>query len=84
MMFDTFGLLGIVDLVLATVTALLARALAALAIRHVCWRNVTFSALLQPHVPDRRRSRAFSAFDFILAGHAVAQPRRWRCGSVLP
>ena len=64
--FAAFGLRGLVDLVLATVTALPA-ALAAL----VCYGvgtsvgNITFSSVIQAHVPDNLRGRVFSAFDLI-------------------
>src|SRR5712692_8218448 len=64
--FAAFGLRGLVDLVLATVTALPA-ALGAL----VCYGigtstgNVAFSTVIQSHVPDRMRGRVFSAFDLI-------------------
>ena len=64
--FAAFGLRSLVDLVLATVTALPA-ALGAL----VCYGigtstgNVTFSTVIQSHVPDRLRGRVFSAFDLI-------------------
>jgi len=64
--FSAFGLRGLVDLVLATVTALPA-ALAAL----VCYGvgtsvgNITFSSVIQAHVPDNLRGRVFSAFDLI-------------------
>jgi MFS family permease len=64
--FAAFGLRGVVDLVLARVTALPA-ALGAL----VCYGigtsagNVTFSTVIQSHVPDRLRGRVFSAFDLI-------------------
>jgi len=62
--FAAFGLRGLVDLVLASVTALPA-ALAAL----VCYGigtssgNVAFATVIQSHVPDRMRGRVFSAFD---------------------
>ncbi len=64
--FAAFGLRGLVDLVLASVTALPA-ALGAL----VCYGigtstgNVTFAAVIQSHVPDRLRGRVFSAFDLV-------------------
>jgi MFS family permease len=64
--FAAFGLRGLVDLVLASVTALPA-ALAALA----CYGlgtsagNVAFSTVIQSHVPDQLRGRVFSAFDLI-------------------
>lgn len=64
--FAAFGLRGLVDLVLATITVLPA-ALAAL----VCYGlgtstgNVTFSTIIQSHVPDRLRGRVFSAFDLM-------------------
>ena len=64
--FGAFGLRGLVDLVLATVTALPA-ALAAL----VCYGvgtstgNVAFATVIQSHAPDRLRGRVFSGFDLI-------------------
>src|SRR5258708_31775199 len=64
--FTAFGLRGLVDLVLASVTALPA-AMGAL----VCYGigtsagNVAFSTVIQSHVPDRMRGRVFSAFDLI-------------------
>jgi MFS family permease len=64
--FTAFGLRGLVDLVLATVTALPA-ALGAL----VCYGvgtstgSIAFATILQSHVPDRLRGRVFSAFDLI-------------------
>jgi MFS family permease len=64
--FAAFGLRGLVDVVLATVTAVPA-ALAAL----VCYGigtstgNVAFSTVIQSHVADRLRGRVFSAFDLI-------------------
>jgi MFS family permease len=64
--FAAFGLRGLVDLVLASVTALPA-ALGAL----VCYGigtstgNVAFSTVIQSHVPDSLRGRVFSAFDLI-------------------
>jgi len=64
--FAAFGLRGLVDLVLATVTALPA-ALGAL----VCYGigtstgNIAFATVIQSHVPDRLRGRVFSAFDLI-------------------
>ncbi len=64
--FGAFAVRGLVDVVLATVTALPA-ALGAL----VCYGlgtsagNVTFSSLIQSHVPAQLRGRVFSAFDLI-------------------
>ena len=64
--FTAFGLRGLVDLVLANVTALPA-AMGAL----VCYGigtstgNVAFSTVIQSHVPDSLRGRVFSAFDLI-------------------
>ncbi len=64
--FTAFGLRGLVDLVLASVTALPA-ALGAL----VCYGigtstgNVAFATVIQSHVPDGLRGRVFSAFDLI-------------------
>lgn len=64
--FAAFGLRGLVDLVLASVTALPAL-LGAL----VCYGvgtstgNVAFSTVIQTHLQDRLRGRAFSAFDLI-------------------
>ena len=64
--FTAFGLRSLVDLVLATATALPA-ALGAL----VCYGigtstgNIAFSTLIQTHVPDTQRGRVFSAFDLI-------------------
>jgi MFS family permease len=64
--FAAFGLRGLVDLVLASVTALPA-ALAALVGYGIgtSTGNVTFSTVIQSHVPDRLRGRVFSAFDLI-------------------
>ena len=64
--FAAFGLRGVVDLVLATVTALPA-ALAALVGYGIgtSTGNVAFSTVIQSHVPDRLRGRVFSAFDLI-------------------
>ena len=64
--FAAFGLRGLVDLVLASVTALPA-ALAALVGygTGTSIGNVTFSTVIQSHVPDRLRGRVFSAFDLI-------------------
>jgi MFS family permease len=64
--FAAFGLRGLVDLVLANVTALPA-ALAALAGYGIgtSTGNVTFSTVIQSQVPDRLRGRVFSAFDLI-------------------
>jgi MFS family permease len=64
--FAAFGLRGLVDLVLASVTVLPA-ALGALAGYGIGTSagNVTFSTVIQSHVPDRLRGRVFSAFDLI-------------------
>ena len=61
-----FGLRGVVDLVLATVTALPA-AVAALAVYGVGTSvgNVSFTSLLQSHVPDALRGRVLTAYDLI-------------------
>ena len=64
--FAAFGLRGLVDLVLATVTALPA-ALAALVGYGIgtSTGNVAFATVIQSHVPDRLRGRVFSAFDLL-------------------
>src|SRR5262249_2160831 len=64
--FAAFGLRGLVDLVLASVTALPA-ALAALVGYGIgtSTGNVSFATVIQSHVPDRLRGRVFSAFDLI-------------------
>ena len=64
--FGAFGLRGVVDLVLATVTALPA-AVAALAVYGVGTSvgNVSFTSLLQSHVPDALRGRVLTAYDLI-------------------
>ena len=64
--FAAFGLRSLVDLVLATVTALPA-ALGALACYGIgtSTGNVAFSTVIQSHVADRLRGRVFSAFDLI-------------------
>jgi MFS family permease len=61
-----FGLRGLVDLVLASITALPA-ALAALVFYGVgtSTGSVTFSSVIQSHVPASVRGRVFSAFDLI-------------------
>ncbi len=66
LVFTAFGLRGIVDLVLASVTALPA-ALAALAFYGMgtSTGNITFSTVIQSHVPEQLRGRVFSAFDLI-------------------
>jgi len=66
LVFGAFGLRGLVDLALATVTALPA-ALAALAFYGfgTSTGNVTFSSVIQSHVPAGLRGRVFSAFDLI-------------------
>ena len=64
--FTAFGLRGLVDLALASVTALPA-ALATL----VCYGigtstgNIAFATVIQSHVPDSVRGRVLSAFDLI-------------------
>lgn len=66
LVFGAFGLRGLVDLALATTTAL-PGALAAL----VCYGlgtstgNITFASVIQTHVPASLRGRVFSAFDLI-------------------
>jgi len=64
--FAAFGLRGVVDVVLASVTALPA-ALGALALYGLgtSTGNVTFSSVIQSHVPPQLRGRVFSAFDLI-------------------
>lgn len=64
--FAAFGLRGLVDLALASITALPA-ALSALAFYGLgtSTGNVTFAAVIQAHVPARLRGRVFSAFDLI-------------------
>jgi len=66
LVFAAFGLRGVVDLVLASATTLPA-ALAALAFYGVgtSTGNVTFSSVIQSHVPEQLRGRVFSAFDLI-------------------
>ncbi len=66
LVFTAFGLRGLVDLVLTSVTAL-PPALAALAFYGMGTSigNVTFSSLIQSHVPEQLRGRIFSAFDLI-------------------
>ena len=65
-MFGAFGLRGLVDLALATVRALPA-ALGALVGYGLgtSTGNVSFSSLIQTHVPDDKRGRVFSAFDLV-------------------
>jgi MFS family permease len=64
--FAAFGLRGLVDLMLATVTAL-PGALAALVGYGIgtSTGNVTFSTVIQSHVPDQLRGRVFSTYDLI-------------------
>ena len=64
--FAAFGVRGLVDLVLASVTEL-AAALGALVGYGIgtSTGNVAFSTVIQSHVPDRLRGRVFSAFDLI-------------------
>ena len=66
MVFAAFGLRGLVDVMLASVTALPA-ALGALVLYGMgtSTGNVTFSSLIQSHVPEGLRGRVFSAFDLI-------------------
>ena len=66
LVFGAFGLRGLVDLALATVTALPA-ALGALVFYGLgtSTGNVTFSSVIQSHVPAGLRGRVFSAFDLI-------------------
>ncbi len=66
LVFGAFGLRGLVDLALATVTVLPA-ALGALAFYGLgtSTGNVTFSSVIQSHVPAGLRGRVFSAFDLI-------------------
>lgn len=64
--FGAFGLRGVVDLALASITALPA-ALGALALYGLgtSTGNVTFASVIQSHVPASMRGRVFSAFDLI-------------------
>lgn len=64
--FGAFGLRGLVDLTLASVTVLPA-ALGALVAYGIgtSTGNVSFSSLLQHHVPDEDRGRVMSVFDLI-------------------
>lgn len=64
--FAAFGLRGVVDLVLASVSALPA-ALVTLVAYGVgtSTGNVTFASIIQTHVPDQLRGRVFAAFDLI-------------------
>lgn len=73
--FAAFGLRGAVDVLLATVTALPA-ALGALVLYGVgtSTGNVTFSSLIQSHVPPALRGRVFSAFDIIWHAMRLASP----------
>jgi len=66
MVFAAFGLRGLVDLVLAAVTARPA-ALAALVSYGIGTSagNVAFFTVIQSHVPDSARGRVFSAFGLI-------------------
>lgn len=65
-MFAAFGVRGGVDLVIASVAAVPAT-LAALTVYGLATStgNVTFSSVLQTHVPEALRGRVFSAFDLI-------------------
>jgi MFS family permease len=64
--FGAFGLRGLVDVALATVTAVPA-ALGALAFYGLgtSTGNVTFSSVIQSHTPPELRGRVFSVFDLI-------------------
>lgn len=66
LLFGAFGLRGLVDLVLATVTALPA-ALVTLVFYGLGTSsgNITFTSLIQSHVQPQLRGRVFSAFDLI-------------------
>jgi MFS family permease len=66
LLFGAFGLRGLVDLVLAAVTALPA-AVAAVVVYGLgtSTGNVTFSTLIQSHMPAELRGRVFAAFDLI-------------------
>ncbi|MHB1929713.1 MAG: MFS transporter [Acidimicrobiales bacterium] len=80
--FGAFGLRGLVDVALATVRVLPATLGALVGYGFgTSTGNVSFSSLIQTHVPDERRGRVFSAFDLvwhsgrlmsIAAGGAVA------------
>lgn len=64
--FGAFGLRGLVDVVLATITSLPAAVAPLLAYGlATSTGNVTFSSLVQSHVPAQIRGRIFSAFDLI-------------------
>lgn len=67
--FGPFGLRGLVDLVLATVTAVPV-ALAALVVYGVSTSTgaVTFSSLVQAHTEDRLRGRVFASMDVLWQG----------------
>jgi MFS family permease len=67
--FGAFGLRGVVDLVLATVSVLPAvfGALIGYGLG-TSTGNVTFSSVLQSHVPAAVRGRVFTAFDLIWQG----------------
>lgn len=69
LVFTAFGLRGPVDLSLALVTTLPA-ALTALTAYGVGTSagSVTFTSLLQHHVPETQRGRIFSAFDLLWQG----------------
>lgn len=81
-LFAAFGLRGVVDVVLATVTGLPAALVALVAYGlGTSTGNVTFSSLIQSHVASALRGRVFSAFDVVwqsmrlvslLAGGALA------------
>ncbi|GAA3164601.1 hypothetical protein GCM10010531_16140 [Blastococcus jejuensis] len=65
-LFGAFGLRGLVDLLLATVSAVPAAVGALVAYGlGTSTGNVTLSTLIQSHVPEALRGRVFSAFDLI-------------------
>jgi len=66
LVFGPFALRGLVDLVLATVTALPAAAVALVAYGvGTSTGNVTFASLVQTRVPEELRARAFAGLDVL-------------------
>jgi len=64
--FGPYAVRGVVDLVLAAVTALpLAAAAMVVYGLSTSTGNVTFSSLVQSRVPDELRGRAFAGFDVL-------------------